>query len=44
MEDNFKYQTYPPKTSTVVLAIMGRLNHRDVDNGDVEVQPSEYPF
>ena len=40
----FKYLTSPPKVSTVVLSIMGRLNHHDVDNGDVEVYPSEYPF
>ena len=26
------------------MAITGRLNHRAVDNGDVEVYPSEYPF
>ena len=23
---------------------MGRLNHRAVDNGDVEINPSGYPF
>ena len=23
---------------------MGILNHHDVDNGDVEVYPSDYPF
>ena len=24
-------------------AIIGRLNHRSIDNGDVEVHPSEFP-
>ena len=42
-EDNFKYRTYPSKTSTVVSDIMGRLNHHAIDNGDVEVHPSEFP-
>ena len=23
---------------------MGRFNHRSIDNGDVEVHPSRYPF
>ena len=23
---------------------MGRLNHHDIDNGDVEFHPSDYPF
>ena len=31
-----------PKTSPVVSAIMGRLNHHDIDNGDVEVHPSYF--
>ena len=34
---NFKYRTSPPKTSPVVLAIMGIFNHHSIDNGDVEV-------
>ena len=41
---NVKSRTSPPKTSPVVLAIMGRPNHHAIDNGDVEVFPSEYPF
>ena len=32
---HFKYQTYPPKTSPVVLAIMGILNYYAIDNVDV---------
>ena len=27
----------------MVLAIVGRLNHHAMDNGDVEVHPSEFP-
>ena len=34
--------TFPPNTSPVVSDIMGRLNHHYIDNGDVEVQPSEF--
>ena len=40
---HFKPRAYPTKTSPVVSAIMGRLNHHAVDNGDVEVHPSEFP-
>ena len=28
----------------MVSDITGRLNHHVIDNGDVEVHPSEYPF
>ena len=30
--------------SPVVLVIMGRLNHNTIDNGDVEVHPSDSSF
>ena len=43
-EVHFKYRTSPPKTSPVVLYIIGRLNCLSVDNGYVEVYPVEYPF
>ena len=36
---NFKYFTSYPKTSPVVLDIMGRLNNHAVDNCDVKVYP-----
>ena len=38
------FRNYPPNNSPVFLAIMGILNNHVVDNGDVEVYPSEYPF
>ena len=41
-EVHFKYRNSPTKTSSVVSSIMGRLNHRAVDNGDFEVHPSEF--
>ena len=41
-EAHFKSRTSPPRTSPVVSDIMGRLNHRAIDNGDVEVQPSDF--
>ena len=40
--DHLKPSTLPPKTSPVVSAIMERLNHNDIDNGDVEVHPSDF--
>ena len=39
---HFKYHTRLTKTITMVLAIMGILNHHDIDNGDVEVYTSGY--
>ena len=39
---HFKYSTFPTKTSPVVSAIMGRLNHHAIDNGNVEVHHSEF--
>ena len=41
---HLKSRTSPPKTSPVVLAIMVRLNIHAIDNGDVEVHPSDFPF
>ena len=41
IEYHFKSSTSPPKTSPVVSAITGRLNHHEIDNGDVEVHPLE---
>ena len=42
-EAHFRSRNSPPKTSPVVSAIIGRLNHCAVDNSDVEVHPSEFP-
>ena len=44
LEVHFKSWTSPPKTGPVVLDIMGRLNNHSINNGDVEVYPSEHPF
>ena len=41
---HFKPRTYPPQDSPVFLNIMGRLNNHLIDNGDVEVHPSDYTF
>ena len=40
---HFKSRTSPTKTSPVVSSIMGILNHHAIDNGGVEVHPSEFP-
>ena len=40
---HLKSSTSPPKTSPVVSAIMGRLNLHAIDNGGVQVHPSEFP-
>ena len=42
-EAHFKHLNSNPKTSPVVSAITGRLNHNVIDNGDVEVHSSEFP-
>ena len=41
-ESHFKFRTSPPKTNTVVSAIVGILNDHTIDNGDIEVHPSEF--
>ena len=41
--DHFKSRTSPPKTTPVVSDIMVRLNNHAIDNGDVEVHPSDFP-
>ena len=41
-EYHFKYRTSPTNTRPVVSDIMGILNHNFIDNGDVEVHPSEF--
>ena len=41
---HFKYKTYPTNTSPLVSDIIGRINHHTIDNGDVEVHPSEFPI
>ena len=40
---HLKYMTSTNNISPVVSSIMGRLNHNDIDNGDSEVQPSDFP-
>ena len=42
-EAHFKYRTSPYKTNPVISAFMRRLNHHDIDNGDVKVPTSEFP-
>ena len=41
---HLKYRTYLSKTIPVGSAIMARLNHHAIDNGDVEVHPSDFKF
>ena len=43
-EYHFKSSTSTPKTSTMVSAIMEIINQHAIDNGDVKVHPSKYPF
>ena len=35
--------TYSLKTSPVVSAIMGRIKYHAIDNGDVDINPSDFP-
>ena len=34
--------TFPPNTIPLFSAIMERLNHHAIDNGDVEVHPTDF--
>ena len=40
---NFKLRTSPSKTSSVVSDILRIINNHAIDNGDVEVHPSDFP-
>ena len=42
-EAHSKSRTSTTKNSPVVSAIMGRLNHHTIDNGNVKIYTSEYP-
>ena len=42
-ETHLKSRTSPTKNSPVVSAIMVGINNHAIDNGDVKVQPSEFP-
>ena len=41
--DHFKYRNSPSITNSVISAIMGKLNHHAIDNGDVKIPTSEFP-
>ena len=40
---HFKSRTSPSRTNLVVLAILGKLNHHVIDNGDVKISTSDFP-
>ena len=42
LSNHFKSRTSTSKTSSVVSAITGRLNHNTIDNGDVKVHYSYF--
>ena len=42
-EDHFKSRTSTSRTNPVILAIMGKLNHNSIDNGDVNIPNSDVP-
>ena len=41
---HFKSSTSPPKTRPVVSYIMVEINHHVIDNGDIEVNPSDNSY
>ena len=43
-EVHFKSWNSSTNTITVVSTIIGRINNDALDNGDVEIYPSENPF
>ena len=42
-ESHIKYRTSTPQTSPLVSDFTRRINHHAINNGDVEVHPSDYP-
>ena len=44
IEWNIQPPEYPPKNIPVVSSITGIINHHAIDNGDVDVHPSEFLF
>ena len=38
---HFKARSYPSRTNTVISAIMGKLSHHAIDNGDVKITTSD---
>ena len=40
---HFKFRYSPSRTNPVVSAIMGKLNHHAIDNGDIQIPTSDVP-
>ena len=40
---HLKSRSSPSITNPVISAIMGKINHRAIDNGDVKVPTSDFP-
>ena len=40
----FKSRFSPSRTNPVISAIMGKLNHHAIDNGNVKIPTSDVPF
>ena len=40
---HFKYRNSTSRTNLVISAIMGKLNHHSIDNGDVKIPTSDVP-
>ena len=43
MAAQFKSGTSPSRTNPVISYIMGKLNHNDIDNGNVKNPTSDFP-
>ena len=42
-EAHFKSRSSPSRTNPVILAIMGKINHHAINNGDIKIPTSEVP-
>ena len=42
-EYQIKFRSSPSRTNPVISAIMGKLNHHAIDNGDVKIPTSDFP-
>ena len=40
---HFKFRSSPSRTNPVISAIMGKLNHHVIENGDFKIPTSDFP-
>ena len=43
LEAHFKFRSSTSRTNPVISAIMGKLNHHAINNGDIQIPTSDVP-